>query len=177
MCFANGLGTHKKGARMKAYWVSRRLAFGSAITNWGHVEQLKTLGITHVINLRHGKHSKKVCEFKNLWLPFRDDMKSRPRWFYRRALRFYKRAMRKPNTKVFVMCHHGICRSASLTYFLLRASGFSHTRAQNVVLRVRPRAIIARAYREGGEIFLALDWAKRKQSRGEHTISDSREAT
>src|SRR5712691_7553049 len=129
MCFTNGLGTHKGGNGMKAYWVSRRLAFGSAITNWQHVEKLQALGFTHVINLRHGKHGKKVREFKNLWLPFRDDMQSRPRWFYGRALRFYKRAMRKPNTKVFVMCHHGLCRSASLTYFLLRgASGFTHSR-------------------------------------------------
>jgi protein-tyrosine phosphatase len=109
---------------------------------------------------------KKVREFKNLWLPFRDDMKARPRWFYRDALRFYKRAMRKPQTKVFVMCHHGLSRSPSLAYFLLRgASGFSHSRAQNAVLRVRPRAVIARAYREGGEIFLALEWVKKKYAK------------
>ena len=163
---------------MKAYWVSRRLAFGSAITTWQHVDKLQALGFTHVINLRHGKHSKKVREFKNLWLPFRDDMQSRPRWFYRRALRFYKRAMRKPNAKVFVMCHHGLCRSPSLTYFLLcGASGFTHSRAQNVVLRARPRAIVGRAYREGGEIFLALDWAKKKYAKDWHAISYSREAT
>jgi hypothetical protein len=80
---------------MKVFWVSKRLAFGSAITTWQHVEKLQARGFTHVINLRHGKHSKKVREFKNLWLPFQDDMKSRPRWFYRCALRFYKRAMLK----------------------------------------------------------------------------------
>jgi protein-tyrosine phosphatase len=151
---------------MKLFWVSKRLAFGGAITTWGHVEQLQALGVTHVINLRHGKHSKKVREFKNLWLPFRDDMKSRPRWFYREALRFYKRAIRGKNAKVFVMCHHGMSRSPSLVYFLLRgASGFSHSHAQNAVLRVRPRAIIGRSYREGGEIFLALEWAKKKYAK------------
>jgi protein-tyrosine phosphatase len=122
--------------------------------------------IANLRGLRHGKHGKKLQQFKNLWLPFPDDKKPRPQWFYRRALRFYKRAMRKPNAKLFIMCHHGICRSASLTYFLLRASGFSHPRAQNVVLRVRPRAVIARAYREGGEIFLAFEWANKKYSRG-----------
>jgi len=151
---------------MKVFWVGKRLAFGSAITTWGHVEKLQAQGVTHIINLRHGKHSRKIREFKNLWLPFRDDMKHRPRWFYRHALRFYLKAMRRSDSKLFVMCHHGIRRSPSLVYFLLRgASGFSHTRAQNVVLRVRPRAIIARAYREGGEIFLALEWAKKKYSR------------
>ena len=151
---------------MKVFWVNKRLAFGSAVTTWGHVKKLQFLGVTHVINLRHGKHGKKVRKFKNLWLPFRDDRKSRPRWFYRWALRFCKRAMRKPNTKVFVMCHHGISRSPYLTYFLLRgASGFTHSRAQNAVLRVRPRAVICRAYREAGEIFLALEWAKKKYSK------------
>jgi protein-tyrosine phosphatase len=151
---------------MKVFWVSKRLGFGSAIATWQHVEQLQALGITHIINLRHGKHGKKVREFKSLWLPFRDDMKPRPRWFYRHALRFYNRAIHKPNTKVFVMCHHGLSRSPSLAYFFLRgASGFSHSQAQNAVLRVRPRAVIARAYREGGEIFLALEWAKRKYSK------------
>jgi hypothetical protein len=151
---------------MKVFWASKRLAFGSAITTWGHVEQLQALGITHVINLRYGKHGKKVRQFKNLWLAFRDDMKLRPRWFYREALHFYKRAVGRKNTKVFVMCHHGLSRSPSLTYFLLRgASGFAHSRAQKAILGVRPRAIIARPYREGGEIFLALEWAKKKYSR------------
>jgi|HubBroStandDraft_4_1064222.scaffolds.fasta_scaffold438618_2 hypothetical protein len=152
---------------MKVFWVSKRLAFGSAITTRQHVEKLQSLGVTHVINLRHGKHGKKVRKFKSVWLPFRDDRQSRPRWFYCQALRFYKRAMRKPNTKVFLMCHHGMSRSPYLAYFLLRgASGFSHSRAQNAVLRVRPRAVIARGYREGGEIFLALEWAKKKYSKG-----------
>jgi hypothetical protein len=151
---------------MKVFWVNKRLAFGSAITTWGHVEQLQALDITHVINLRHGKHGKKVRQFKNLWLPFKDDMKPRPKWFYRDAIRFYMKAIRESDSKLFVMCHHGICRSPSLTYFLLRgASGFSHLRAQNAVLRVRPRAVIARAYRESGEIFLALEWANKKYSR------------
>jgi protein-tyrosine phosphatase len=151
---------------MKLFWVNKRLAFGSAVTTWGHVEQLQALGFSHVINLRHGKHGKKVRQFKSLWLPFRDDMKPRPRWFYRDALRFYVKAMRKPGSKLFLMCHHGLSRSPSLAYFLLRGtSGFSHSRAQNAVLRARPRAIIARAYREGGEIFLALEWAKKKYSK------------
>ena len=150
---------------MKMFWVSKRLAFGGAITTWGHVEKLQALGVTHVINLRHGKHGKKLRQFKSLWLPFRDDMKPRPRWFYRRALKFYKKAMRKPKSKMLVFCHHGMSRSPSLVYFLLRgASGFSHSQAQKAVLRVRPRAVIGRAYRESGEIFLALERANKKYS-------------
>lgn len=156
---------------MRAWFVTKRLAFGSAVTTWDHVKRLQALGVTHVVNLRHGKHGKKIREFKSLWLPFQDDMKPRPKWFYRRALRFYRKAMRNPNAKVFVMCHHGICRSASLTYFLLRASGANHFQAQRAILRVRPRAVICRAYRESGEIFLAVEWANRNLERAKRTKS------
>lgn len=165
-CFANRLGTHKGGNGMQVFWVSKRLAFGSAVTTWQHVEQLQALGITHVVNLLGNKHGKKIRQFTNLRLSFRDDMKPRPLWFYRHALRFYKRAMRKPNAKVFVMCRLGVCRSASLTYFLLRASGYGKARAENVVLRARPCAKIRRTYRECGEQFLGNYGAGRKNSTG-----------
>lgn len=156
---------------MRAYWVSKRLGFGSAITTWGHVEQLQALGVTHVVNLRHGKHGKKIRQFKSLWLPFEDDMRPRPKWFYRRALRFYRKAMRKPNTKVLVMCHHGVCRSPSLAYFLMRASGADHFQAQRAIVRARRRAVICRAYRESGEIFLAVEQANKNLERAERRKS------
>jgi hypothetical protein len=152
----NRLGTHKGGNAMQVFWVSKRLAFGSAITTWDHVEKLQALGISHVINLRHGKHSKKVREFKNLWLPFRDDKEPRPKWFYRHALRFYVKTMRHPDSKLFVMCHHGISRSPSLTYFLLRLDGFSPVRAKRTVLKARKCARIVPAYQRSGEDFRSL---------------------
>ena len=111
-----------RGRAVKAFFVTRRLAFGSAITSWSHVERLQTLGITHVINLRFSTHSKKVRQFKALWLPFHDDAKPRPKWFYRKTRKFYRKAMKKPGSRVFVMCHHGLCRSPSMLYFLLRVS-------------------------------------------------------
>ncbi len=44
---------------MKVFWVSKRLAFGSAKRTSQHVEQLQALGVTHVINLRHGNMARK----------------------------------------------------------------------------------------------------------------------
>jgi protein-tyrosine phosphatase len=139
---------------VKVFFVTKRLAFGSAITTWPDVGRLQGLGITHVINLLRNKNGKKIQQFKWLWLPFRDDKKSRPRWFYKKALKFHKRATRKRNTKVFVMRHHGISRSASMTYFLLRASGLGSDEAKSTIRRVRPCAKIVRAYRESGETYL-----------------------
>jgi len=141
---------------MKVFWVSKRLGFGSAVTTWGHVEQLQALGITHVINLRHTKHGKKIREFESLWLPFRDDKKPRPNWFHRRALRFYQKAMRRPKSKVLCMCHYGISRSPSLTYFFLRMDGFSPAKAKSTVLKARKCARVVPAYERSGEDFRSL---------------------
>jgi len=139
---------------VKVFFVTKRLAFGSMITTWADVEQLRQLGITHVVNLLRNKNTKKIRQFTWLWLPFTDDKEPRPRWFYKKALKFHKRATRKRGRKVFVMCHHGISRSASMTYFLLRASGLGSDKAESKIRVVRPCAKIVRAYRQAGEEYL-----------------------
>ena len=139
---------------MKTFFVNRRLAFGSAVETWADVERLQALGITHILNLRFSTHSKKVRQFEHRRIPFHDDKKPRPAWFYRRARKFHKRAMKQAGTKLLVMCHYGRCRSASMVYFLLRASGVGPERAKALVLKARPNAKIIRAYRESGEEYL-----------------------
>ena len=133
--------------------MGRRLAFGSAITTKTHVKQLRALGITHVINLRRS-HNLQIQKFKHLWLPFKDNAKPRPRWFYKRTLKFYRKAMKGRDAKLFVMCHHGICRSASLTYVFLRHSGKSRNKAAQKIKTARPTARLVPAYRESGEKYL-----------------------
>lgn len=138
---------------MKAFFVSKRLAFGSAIKTKTHVKRLRALGITHAINLRQS-NNKQIQKFSHLWLPFKDDMKPRPRWFYKRTLKFYRRAMKQRQAKLFVMCHHGICRSASLAYFFLRYSGKSRIEAERRIKTARPMARVVPAYRESSEVYL-----------------------
>ena len=137
--------------------MSPRLAFGSAITTKTHVKQLRALGITHVINLRRS-HNRQIQKFKHLWLPFKDNAKPRPRWFYKRTLKFYRKAMTYRDAKLFVMCHHGICRSASLTYFFLRSAGKSRAKAELAIKSARPTARVVPAYRQSGEN--SLTWRK-----------------
>jgi hypothetical protein len=145
---------------MKAFFVNDRLAFGSAVRTWGHVEKLRALGITHIVNLRWSQNSAKVRQFPHIWLRFHDDKKTRPAWFYRRALKFYQRALQKPEAKLFVMCHHGLCRSASLAYFFLRLSGAGIVQAQTRVLGVRPTARVVPAYRDAGDSFLMRTYGR-----------------
>jgi protein-tyrosine phosphatase len=118
-----------------------------------HVKRLESLGITHVIDVRHYP-SKKLRKFKTIRLNFKDNARPRPMWFYARALRFYEKAMRQPGSKVLVMCRAGRRRSANMTYFLLRASGVGPSEAEATIRRARPCIQIVRAYRESGEVYL-----------------------
>jgi protein-tyrosine phosphatase len=100
--------------------------------------------------------SRKLWKFKTLHLNFKDDARPRPRWFYAHALRFYQKALEQPNSRVYVMCRAGRRRSASMTYFLLRASGSESEKAESTIRRIRPCARIVRAYRQSGEEYLLL---------------------
>lgn len=141
---------------MIVFFVSKRLAFGSKVRLNRHVDRLRELGITHVIDVRMYP-SKKLQKFKTIHLNFKDNARPRPMWFYARALRFYRKALEQPNSKVYVMCRAGRRRSASMTYFLLRAAGRSPTVAEAVVLKARPCAKVVKAYRESGEKYLHQD--------------------
>jgi protein-tyrosine phosphatase len=138
---------------MIVFFVTKRLAFGSKVRLYRHVAKLRELGITHVVDVRMYP-SKKLRAFKTIHLNFKDNARPRPMWFYARALRFYRRALERPNSKVYVMCRAGRRRSASLTYFLLRAAGTSPAAAEEAVLRARPCAMIVKAYRESSEKYL-----------------------
>jgi predicted protein tyrosine phosphatase len=63
--------------------------------------------------------------------------------------------MKNRDAKLLVMCHHGICRSASLTYFFLRYSGRSPAKAESEIVRARPTARVVPAYRESTEKHLS----------------------
>lgn len=138
---------------MKVFWVSKRLAFGSAVKTQRHVEKLRAMGITHIINLRWSTNAW-VRQFPHIWLRFHDDEKPRPAWFYRRALAFYRKAAKDRKAKVLVMCHHGRCRSSSLAYFLLRASCKSPRMAERKVTEARSTARIVPPYRKSAEKYL-----------------------
>jgi protein-tyrosine phosphatase len=138
---------------MIVFFVTKRLAFGSKVRLNRHVEKLRDLGITHVIDVRKYP-SKKLRKFKTIHLNFRDNGCPRPMWFYAQALRFYRKALQRSNTKIFVMCRAGRRRSASMTFFLLRASGVRPRKAESTIQQVRPCVQVVRAYRESSEQYL-----------------------
>lgn len=146
---------------MKVFFVNPRLAFGGAIKTAKHAATVRSLGITHVVNLRRSTNEY-IGQFPNLWLRFKDDYRPRPAWFYRRALKFFTSVMVRSDTKLFVMCHAGLHRSPSLAYFLLRASGVVSDQAKQMVKTARPRARVVAAYRDSGEQFLQR-WAMKGQ--------------
>lgn len=138
---------------MIVFFVGKRLSFGSKATRLRHVERLRAMGVTHIIDVRKYR-AKKLNQFKRICLNFKDDARPRPQWFYTRALSFYKKAMSQPGSKVFVMCRAGRRRSANMTYFLLRASGVGASEAEARIRKARPCIQIVRAYRESAEAYL-----------------------
>ena len=138
---------------MVVFFVNTRLGFGSKATRLRHIERLRTMGITHIIDVRRYK-SRKLDQFKRVCLNFKDDARPRPQWFYSRAFAFYKKAMSQPGSKVFVMCRAGRRRSANMAYFLLRASGVGPTEAESRIRKARPCIQIVRAYKESAEEYL-----------------------
>jgi rhodanese-related sulfurtransferase len=138
---------------MIVFFMTKRLAFGSKVRLNRHIEKLYELGITHVIDVRNYP-SKKLRKFKTVHLNFKDDARPRPMWFYAQALRFYEKALERSNSKIYVMCRAGRRRSASMTYFLLRASGLGSNAAEATIRRARPCVQIVRAYRESSEQYL-----------------------
>jgi hypothetical protein len=83
---------------MVVFFVGKRLAFGRKATRLRHVERLRTMRVTHIIDVRKYR-AKKLDRFKRICLSFKDDARPRPQCFYRRALAFYKKAMSQPGTK------------------------------------------------------------------------------
>lgn len=138
---------------MRVFFVTKRLAFGSSIRTERDIERLRELGITHLLNLRRTKRQM-FRQLPNLQLGFKDNKKPRPFRFYSSAVRFYRKAMNEGGAKLFVMCHHGLCRSPSLVYFLLRCSGLKKRKAKAVVQRARASARIVQAYEDSCDTFL-----------------------
>jgi hypothetical protein len=91
---------------MIVFFATKRLAFGSKVRLNRHVEKLRGLGITHVVDVRMYP-SKKLRKFKTIHLNFKDNARPRPMWFYAQALRFYREALERPNSKIYVMCRGG----------------------------------------------------------------------
>jgi protein tyrosine phosphatase (PTP) superfamily phosphohydrolase (DUF442 family) len=143
---------------MIMFFVTERLAFGSKATQAQDVKKLRSKGITHIIDLRRHR-VRELRVFKTLWLGAADNGRPRPQRFFREALTFYRKAMSRPESKIFVMCKSGRRRSASMTYFLLRASGIGVRKAGATIHGARPTAQIVGAYRESGEKYL-----KRRQN-------------
>jgi len=139
---------------VKVFFPTKRLAFGSMITTWSDVEQLQALGITHVINLMRNTNNKKTESLSGSGFRLRTTRSLALAGSIEKLSSFNKRARQDRDRKVFVMCHHGISRSASMAYFLLRASGLGSDKAEATIRRVRPCAKIVRAYRESSEQYL-----------------------
>ena len=142
---------------MKVFWVSKRLAFGSAVTTLE--PRGATPGAGHYA--RHQPAARQARQEKSASSRACGCRSGMTRSLARIGSTVgrcasTRRPCESPTSKVLCMCHHGMCRSPSLTYFFLRVDGFSPARAKSTVLKARKRARVVPAYQRSGEDFRSL---------------------
>lgn len=127
-------------------FVTHRLATGGEIKKKSHLQDLKKLGITHIINGRNEFNDATVfsneLNFNYLWNGTDDDGALKPTEWFKRAIDFALPALALPHTKIYAHCAAGINRGPSLAYAILRAQGIEALFAHNLIMNARPIAEI-----------------------------------
>lgn len=140
-------------------WVLPRLSVGSAPQNASDVERLRSLGVTHVLDVREERDlgmdtsgTPRLYEGSGVTYhrtPMHDDGRQQAIASYVDAVRFIGDALAQPNSRVFVHCAAGMYRSPSVIYAALRAMGYDPEAAWRKV--VVGRSIARDQYVRGAE--------------------------
>jgi len=139
-------------------FITERIALGGSFAGPADAAALKAAGITHVINCTE------LCDpayvegqFAMLWPMPRQPDDGNPRtldWF-RQGVNFWRE---NEQSKIYVHCHAGMNRSASMVYALLRAMGIKPDDARHLIAVNRPMDMVGDlgssilAIRYGGEV-------------------------
>jgi hypothetical protein len=117
-----------------------RLAIGTTPETDSDIQTLIAAGVTHVINCRAECDIYPLIENTGLvylwdgtedWIPGAGQHKGVP-WF-QQGVEFALPVLAKPRTKVYVFCHMGANRSATMAWTILRAFGLTATECFAVV--------------------------------------------
>jgi hypothetical protein len=119
---------------MNRSFVTDRLVIGTTPESLTDLKELEVAGVTHIINCRselniEGLLAGNIFKFKYLWNPTDDWNPFKPEhktlaWF-QTGVEFALPVFVVPRTKVYVFCHMGANRSATLAWAILRALGIT----------------------------------------------------
>lgn len=114
-------------------WITERLALGGSFASPADADALKAAGITHVINCTELCDPEYVeSAFSMCWPNPRqpDDGAPRTARYFREGAQFWRSNQAR---KIYVHCHAGMNRSASMIYLFLRLMGLKPADARHLI--------------------------------------------
>lgn len=143
---------------MDISWLDERIAVGGGIWNSdGKMAELKSLGITHIIDMQIECDDTEMGEahgIKVLWNPTDDDFEPKPAALFRRGVDFAVEAFEESDAKVYIHCAAGIHRAPMMALAVLGALGMKLEEAMAWIETKRPVADFAEVYVRSVEGFL-----------------------
>ena len=157
---------------MDMTWVTDRIAVGGGIWNDQNMEELVTMGVTHIINMQIEFDDRLIAEpypVKVLPSPTDDDFQPKPPELFQPAVAFALEALDEPGSKLYIHCAAGVHRAPMMTLAVLRALGWKLEDAMNLIQRRRYVVDFADVYVDSVENFIgayARDQALTRKSQG-----------
>jgi len=125
-------------------WVNERLAVGDAIESLYDARKIAASGVTKVLNLRTNQDEAEwVQKAGMLYLanPTNGDTVTKPVDFWSTSINYFLQSLAEyPSCKMLVHCKHGVDRSPSTAYAMLRAIGAPAAKAWGHVTDAQPKA-------------------------------------
>ncbi|HKE31879.1 MAG TPA: dual specificity protein phosphatase [Candidatus Angelobacter sp.] len=143
---------------MDMTWVTDRIAVGGGIWNDQNMEELVTMGVTHIIDMQIEFDDRPVAEpygVKVLFSPTDDDFQPKPPELFQRGVEFALEALDEPQSKLYIHCAAGVHRAPMMTLAVLRVLGWPLKDAKNHIQRHRYVVDFADVYVESVENFMA----------------------
>lgn len=143
---------------MDMTWVTDRIAVGGGIWNDQNMEELVTMGVTHIINMQVEFDDRLIAQsypVKVLPSPTDDDFQPKPPELFQKGVAFALEALDEPGSKLYIHCAAGVHRAPMMTLAVLRAMGWKLDDAMNVIQRRRYVVDFADVYVDSVENFIA----------------------
>jgi protein-tyrosine phosphatase len=138
---------------------TERIAVGGGIWNSrNNMEDLKTGGVTHIINMQVEVEDEEQLGLEHgievLWNPTHDDFEPKEPSLFEAGVKFADSALKQEDTKLFIHCAAGVHRAPMMALAVLGSMGWNLEKAQHLIEDKRPVADFAEVYVESVERFL-----------------------
>jgi hypothetical protein len=117
-------------------WVTDRVAVGGGIWVQEKMEELASMGVTHVNDMQIEFDDTPLGEAAGvevLWNPVDDDFEPKDPDIFRRGVKFALAAMEKPEAKIFIHCAAGVHRAPMMALAVLRTLGYELDDAKQII--------------------------------------------